>query len=246
MKPEKTQSSIFDKLQVLNYLPFDSEVFGFPFFRVTQLENSLAHDLELLCNYKIGTFGCDAKVSSKDYSSIVHLKNYGFVHVCDQITYDIFPYSSKFTTNLEVVELSNINQEEIALHANNFKDDRLSRDPRIPHETVKEFYSKWISNSFKFKNKSIYSLDSALCITQLKKNVLKIDLLSVLDKRKGLGTQMIEHILAHTSEAEFSSVEVTTEADNAGAIKVYTQNGFQEKTLSSCLHFFHFDDLNKA
>ena len=89
-------------------------------------------------------------------------------------------------------------------------------------------------------------MDSALCITQLKKNVLKIDLLSVLDKRKGLGTQMIEHILAHTSEAEFSSVEVTTEADNAGAIKVYTQNGFQEKTLSSCLHFFHFDDLNKA
>lgn len=208
--------------------------------------NSLAHDLELLRNYKFGTFGCDAKVSSKDYSSIVHLKNYGFVHVCDQITYDIFPYSSKFTTNIEVGELSSINQEEISLHANNFKNDRLSRDSRIPQETVKKFYSKWISNSFRSRKKSIYSLDSALCITQLKKNILKIDLLSVLNKRKGLGTQMIDHILAHASEVGFSSVEVTTEADNAGAIKVYTRNGFQEKKLSSCLHFFHFDDQNKA
>lgn len=231
----------FSRLEALTYLPFDSEIFGFPFFRlIKDAGKPLARDLEILRNLQLPAFGCDAKVSSTDDSSVTRLQKEGFVHVCDQITYDISSSASKFTPNIEVVELSSINQEEIALYANNFKDDRLSRDSRIPHETVKKFYSKWISNSFKFKSKSIYSLDSALCITQLKKNILKIDLLSVLDKRKGLGTQMINHILAHASGAGFSSVEVTTEADNAGAIQVYTRNGFQEKKLSSCLHFFSF------
>ena len=41
---------------------------------------------------------------------------------------------------------------------------------------------------FRFSDKKIYALESGICITQLKQDILKIDLVSVLEKRKGVGT----------------------------------------------------------
>lgn len=238
MKPEKIQ--IFDQFNTLSYLPFDSEIFGFPFFRLTNLGESLSHDLEALRKLNLPTFGCEAKVPSTDHSSIIRLQNEGYIHICDQVTFDISAAQSKSLRETAVQELKSINQTDLYNHADNFMDDRLSRDSRIPNETVKQFYSKWISNSFNFAGKTIYSLESGLCITQLKQEILKIDLLSVLQKRKGLGTRIIAHILALASEAKLSFIEVTSESDNEGAIKTYSRNGFKEKKKLSCLHFFHY------
>jgi hypothetical protein len=242
LKPK--ESYAFDQLEALSYLPFDSHIFGFPFFRLTEMGNSLACDLEALGKFNLPSFACDAKVSSTDDSSVIRLQKEGFVHVCDQVTYDISPTSSKFLPEVDAIELRTINRARISLHADNFRNDRLSRDSRIPNATVKRFYSEWISNSFGLINKAVYSLESGLCITQLKQDVLKIDLVSVLEKSKGVGTRLIRHILAQASEAKVSRVEVTTESDNTGAIKAYTRNGFQEKKRSSCLHLFHHEKQN--
>ncbi len=222
-------------------MPFDSEVFGLPFFRlITDAGNHLYRDLGILRNLNLPAFGCDAKISSTDDSSLIQLQKEGFIHVCDQITYGIAPGSSTFVPEVKAVELMDMDEAEISFHADNFKDDRLSLDSRIPCASIKRFYTKWISNSFSFPGKTIYSLQSGLCITHLKQDVLKIDLVSVLEKRKGVGSRLIGHTLAQASQGKIPRVEVTTESHNKGAIKVYTRNGFQEKTRLSCLHFFHY------
>ena len=80
-------------------------------------------------------------------------------------------------------EVTDLSKLILSSHANNFNEDRLSRDSRISNETVGRFYSKWISNSLVTQIK-VYSLASGLCITQLKQDILKIDLLSAWKKEK--------------------------------------------------------------
>ena len=233
----------FSRLEALTYLPFDSEIFGFPFFRlIKDTGKPLARDLEILRNLQLPAFGCDAKVSSTDDSSVTRLQKEGFVHVCDQVTYDydLLTTRSKFSPEKNAVKLMSIKEAEISLHADNFRNDRLSRDSRIPNITVKRFYSTWISNSFRFTDKKIYALESGICITQLKQDILKIDLVSVLKKRKGVGTRLIGHVLSQALEEKVYRVEVTTESDNKGAINAYTRNGFLKKNQSSCLHLFQY------
>ena len=230
----------FSRLEALTYLPFDSEVLGLPFWLTVDAINLLYRDLEILHSLNLPAFGCDAKISSTNELSLFQLQKVGFVHICDQITYDMSTARSTFIPEVKAVKLRKMNAAEISFHANNFKDDRLSLDSRIPSPTVKHFYTKWIANSFSFPGKTIYSLQSGLCITQLKQDILKIDLLSVLEKRKGLGSRLIGHALAQASQGKISYVEVTTESHNKGAIKVYTRNGFQEKKRLSCLHLFHY------
>ena len=237
---ETEEENAFGRLEALSYLPFDSEVFGFPFFRlITDVGDSLSRDLESLSKLNLPAFGCDAKVSSTDDLSVMQLQKEGFNHVCDQVTYDISPATSKFLPEVDTVELIDLDAAEISFHADNFREDRLSRDSRIPNATIKRFYSRWIANSFNFPDKTIYSLQSGLCITHLKQDILKIDLVSVLEKRKGVGSRLIGHTLAQASQAKISCVEVTTESHNTGAIKVYIRNGFREKARLSCLHLFH-------
>ena len=237
MKPEKNIS--FDQFVSLSYQPFDSEIFGFPFFRLTNLRNSFPCELKALSKLNFPSFGCDAKVLSTDLTSITSLLREGFVHVCDQITLQTSPTKTKFKKDSSAKEVSSLSKLILSSHANNFHEDRLSRDSRISNETVGRFYSKWISNSFSYTNKKVYSLASGLCITQIKQDTLKIDILSVLEKRKGFGTRITGHILAHAAETQVPRIEVTTESDNKGALKTYSRNGFQEKQKVSCFHFFH-------
>ena len=143
---------------------------------------------------------------------------------------------------VNAVELMQLDAEEISLHADNFSNDRLSLDSRIPCASIKRFYAKWIENSFSFPGKTIYSFQSGLCITHLKQDVLKIDLLSVLEKRKGVASRLIGHALIQAFQGKIPRIEVTTESHNKGAIKAYTRNGFQEKTRMSCFHLFHYGE----
>ena len=191
-------------------------------------------------NLKLPAFGCDAKISATDNISLIQLQEEGFIRICDQITFEISSASLTSMTTNKAVELMKMDAPEISSHADNFKDDRLSLDSRIPRASIKRFYTKWIANSFSFPGKTIYSFQSGLCITHLKQDYLKIDLLSVLRKRKGVASQLIQHTLALPSIKKNQRVKVTTESHNKGAIKVYTRNGFQEKARVSCLHLFHF------
>ncbi len=238
---ETEEEKAFARLEALNFMPFDSDVFGFPFFRLNKdAGNSLSRDLKILRNLKLPAFGCDAKISSNDKISLIQLQKEGFIRICDQITFEISPASLTSMTTNKAVELMKMDEPEISFHADNFKYDRLSLDARIPRASIKRFYTKWIANSFSFPGKTIYSFQSGLCITHLKQDYLKIDLLSVLKKRKGVASRLIEHTLALSSLKKNQRVEVTTESHNKGAIKVYTRNGFQQKTRFSCLHLFHF------
>ena len=90
-------------------------------------------------------------------------------------------------------------------------------------------------------DKTIYSIQSDLCITLKLKDSLKIDLVSVLEKRMRTGSRLIAHALFDASMQKVPFPSETTVSHNEGAINIYTRNGFREKARTSCLHFFHHD-----
>ena len=133
-------------------------------------------------------------------------------------------------------------ENEILLHSINFSCDRLSADPRIAPNIASKFYSNWIRNSFCIRAKRTYVLKSGFCISFKLKDQLKIDLVSVLEKRKKIGERLLLKVL-HDAKLEGQKiVQVTTESHNEGAIGLYKKCGFEIVSTHKSLHFLDISD----
>lgn len=231
---------IVPAFRALAHLSFDSEVFGFPFFRVNLAErDALSEEIERLKTVTGKKFGCDAKTDISENSEFTELKQLGFQHLCDQTTCEAHLEASTNDGDEEVMTPDSPEEELVASHSANFTDDRLSLDTRIPVEATKRFYAQWIRNSFVIPQKKTYVLGSGLCITLEKKGMLKIDLVSVLEKRSGIGFRLLGHVLNEARNNQVKTVQVTTESHNEGALRLYEKCGFSKISEHHCLHFFH-------
>ena len=238
-KSKDYPSGFARSLTHLEHLPFDTEVFGFPFFRLDP-ENGLEIDKDLatIRGLTKGRFGCDAKVMDGENKTVESLVRLGFREVCEQVTLQLCPSERRFDFDESARCPALMEDAEIHGHSENFTDDRLSLDSRIPQETIRKFYANWITNSFSLSGKKVFVLESGLCITLLKEDHLKIDLVSVLEKRKGLGRRLMLHVLEEARVRKIGKVRVTTESHNQAAIKLYEGVGFQKVSSHHCLHFF--------
>ena len=86
-KSKDYPSGFARSLTHLEHLPFDTEVFGFPFFRLDP-ENGLEIDKDLatIRGLTKGRFGCDAKVMDGENKTVESLVRLGFREVCEQVT----------------------------------------------------------------------------------------------------------------------------------------------------------------
>ena len=238
-KASDNLSEFAQSLKHFEHLPFDTKVFGFPFFRLDpELGLEIDEDLATIRDLTEGTFGCDAKVMAKENSILESLVQFGFRSVCEQVNLQLCPSEIRFDLDESVRCPPLMDYSKIHEHSENFTDDRLSLDSRIPQETIRKFYENWISNSFFFSEKKVYVLESGLCITLQKEDHLKIDLVSVLEKRKGLGRRLMIHVLEEARLRKIDNVRVTTEAHNHAAIRLYEGVGFRKVSSHHCLHFF--------
>ena len=228
--------------RALSKMEFDSQVFGFPFFRVNLDEqDALPEEIERLKTIPGKKFGCDAKTDFSENAEFIELKRLGFHHICDQTTCKAYIEASINDGDTEVMTPDAPEEKLVSSHSANFTDDRLSLDPRIPVDTTKRFYAQWIRNSFVIPQKKTYVLDSGICITVEKDGVLKIDLVSVLEKRSGIGFRLLSHVLSEDRNNQVKTVQVTTESHNEGALRLYEKHGFRKVSEHHCLHFFHPD-----
>jgi len=216
---------------------FDREAFGVPFYRVTDptgasLEEEIA---ALRCPPVI----IDAKVASNDRAAGHRLILAGFQKICMQITLACKPSDSNASVpaDVEIVPVYPMHADILAAHAQNFRYDRFGLDPRISSEGSKRLYEAWLANSLAGRNgKTTAHLGDNVCTFACHGEEIVIDLMSVLDHGKGIGTALMKAIVCFAGEKGMNRVRVTTECENVPAWKLYRKCGFVPVSYTSVFH----------
>jgi hypothetical protein len=225
------------KNNVIAELDFDSNIFKKPCYRITSENFEYIQSTLLEYKFKKNIF-IDAKVNAANKFLDIYLKRFGFHKVCMQVRliFDINKNLSNSKPQFSTKSVS-LSEEKIRQHCDNFYYDRFSLDPRISKVDRDNLYTSWIRNSL--SNESIIkaAIDENFISFKPDGHILKLDLSSVLNQGKGIGTLLLSDVVAYGAENNFKQVSVLTETENISAVKFYLQNGFRLDSFYSCFHY---------
>ena len=220
--------------QCLVPVEFDSRAFGFPFYRVTRLDEAeLRRELEAFAG--LSPMAVDAKAPAGDLAAQYALMRLGFRKVCMQVTmrHDL-SYDST-NQGVDFSEKLNLDEETLWAHARNFTRDRFSQDPLLPKSGRHRLYYQWLRNSLGGR-KLVAHVGSHLCTFSLAEGEAVIDLVSILEGRRGYGQRLISAVVDYARRHGAREVRVTTECENTGAWMLYQRAGFVAVKYSAVFH----------
>jgi ribosomal protein S18 acetylase RimI-like enzyme len=216
---------------------FDTNVFRTPFYRVTDLS---APDFDQQFEKLSGNVPIiiDAKLPADNIVDAVRLQRRQFRKVCMQVEL-AHPLDRLAVADdsVQVAASMELTDAELKAHAENFKFDRFSLDAFLPEGGKDRLYTEWIRNSVCQSRKEVVHVGRNFCSFAEDEDSLRIDLLSVLDKGKNLGTLLLNGILAEAKKRQKSCVEVVTECENGTAWKLYIRTGFSVTNYYSIFHY---------
>lgn len=215
---------------------FDTEIFKKDFYRVVEFDiEKITVELSELFNKE--NIIIDTKIDASNLLMDKFLKQNDFRKISTQVELMLNPIEAtdvKFSIIEKEVKIS----EQIAMRlSENFTADRFSQDHRIDTNLKNKFYKTWILNSFKNPNIYIAYIGNNFCSFKVQDCLIKIDLLSILDKRKGYARDLLSAINNFAIENNIKTISVVTECENLPAYKTYTNFGFIPYKYLSCFHY---------
>lgn len=219
----------------LQFMEFDTEMFQMPFFRVVRLDkNGLQEEIERLPEHCV----VDAKVPL-DQTEWPHLlPQFGFRRVCTMFTL-VHSLKESAAVDSDAVEFSgtlDLPEETLWEHARNFVSDRFSQDPLLPEEGKHRLFYHWVRNSLTKGRKRVAAIGRNFCTFSVSGEGVVVDLVSVLDKRQGMGRAIMTALVEQARREGLRTVTVTTECENAAAWKLYSQIGFTPAAFTAAFH----------
>lgn len=223
--------------QCLVRADFDSRAFGFPFNRVVRFdERQLGAELRAAAGAR--PMATDCKAPAEDVVATHGLMRLGFRKVCMQITlrHDLaaLPAETR-SSEVRIADRFDADEETLWAHARNFTRDRFSLDPLLPAEGRHRLYYQWFRNSFGGA-KRVAHIGSGVCTFSQEGEEVVIDLVSILEQRRGNGGRLLTAVLDHARESGARSVRVKTECENTGAWRLYQRKGFIPVSYTSVFH----------
>ena len=215
---------------------FDTQVFGVPFFRIVALDLPALRE-ELPAVLRRRPLIIDAKIPASAHDAARFLHGFGFRTVCTQIAlaHRLSPVPN-YPAAVTLVSSTDMSESTIRAHVENFRSDRFSLDFRIDPAARDNLYTAWIRNSIGGRTQlALYGAN--FCSFQEGCDALTIDLLSVLDKRRGIGRNLVNAVLALARGRGMRAVEVVTECGNEAAWRLYLSCGFAVTGFLDCLHY---------
>jgi hypothetical protein len=210
---------------------FDGEAFGFPYWRVGDLDG-LEADLEPILATP-GPLAIDAKRPAEDVDGAKRLVDAGFRKICMQLV--LVAPAVPSDDGVAVTAGLPASPELVLAHARNFRFDRFSLDPRLPAAGRVELYRRWIGNTF--ANLHIAHDGGDFCSFKLRDGRVVIDLLSVLHPRRGVGRRVVRGVLGAAARLGSPTVEVVTECENRPAWRLYVGEGFAVDRYVQVFHY---------
>jgi GNAT superfamily N-acetyltransferase len=225
-----------DLTQCLVPVDFEARAFGFPYYRVTRFNRErLARELNAL--HDLRPIAADAKTPSDDVAWTHALLGFGFRKICMQVTLERDPQGAA-AGDPEVLISDRLDLDDDVLwrHARNFAKDRFSLDPLLPAEGRHRLYYQWLRNSLDGR-KRVASLGPNLCTFTYKDDGVLLDLVSILEPRRGIGSRILATVMAAAAAAGASFVRVVTECENPAAWSLYQKSGFTPIQYKAVFHF---------
>lgn len=222
------------------YQDFDAEAFGVPFYRIVDVfAEDLHEDLNRLMAQPPIVIDAKLKAGNRDIDCLLQEK--GFRKICTQINLAHFLDTDETVDeHISVNRALDLTESQIKTHAENFVFDRFSLDALLPRSGGKILYCNWIRNSVCGKRKELIAISNSFCSFSDEDETLRIDLVSVLEKRKNIGRNLLAALVNEAKARRKSRIEVVTECENQAAWRLYIRSGFR---LSQFYSVFHYVDL---
>ena len=221
----------------VEFQQFDSDVFGCPFYRVTEFSPpDFEKDIRRLI--RSPPIIIDAKIRADLIDLAESLLCIGFRKVCTQVElrHDLQMQGSP-SGNAAIETRVEFSDEAVAAHAANFIFDRFALDVAIPREAHDRLYRRWIRNSLHGPDHKVVREGLDFITFREVGDSFKIDLVSVLDKGRGVATKLLNTIIAEAKLKEKRCVTATTECENFPSINTYLKIGFSFRTFHSIFHY---------
>ncbi|GAB6039231.1 hypothetical protein JCM15519_37900 [Fundidesulfovibrio butyratiphilus] len=219
---------------------FDAEVLGRPYFRVLRLDpEALGRELAALpCPCM-----ADAKIPAEDVDGAKTLQQLGFFKVCVLFHLARNLTETHRSTTEDATPSGSMQPDAPCLDAltANFRYNRMNLDPFVPPDLAFAHQRRWLANTFASSEVLKFTGPRAVVSFRRDDHLARIDLVSVVGHRRGLGTRLFAELFAWCAREGLSRVEVTTEAENLPAWRFYMKNGF-EPVGASCVFHLHRGD----
>jgi hypothetical protein len=214
---------------------FDTNIFKKKFYRLKGHNKDLIRS-EFLKIYKDNII-IDAKINASNIDLANFLKELGFFKICTQVELEYRPMEVLGSKYAKITQTKKIDKGVALELAKNFSVDRFSQDARISRNKRERFYQEWIINSFANKDIMLSVIGNNFCSFKVRGDSIKIDLLSVLDKRRGYAKDLLISINDYAVDHNIKKINVVTECENYPAFKAYTSNGFSVVGFLNCFHY---------
>jgi hypothetical protein len=219
---------------------FDEEFFGVPCFSL--VDPVVPADLSALPRLPLRSpcFAA-AKVPASDLVTARLLLNRGFRKICTQVEliHPLTKVNAAAVTrrSAEIKDALHLSEDKICAHASHFETSRFRQDSLLPTTAADALYAKWISNSLS-GSKRVVCTGLNFCTFVDNGPNLRIDLLSVLDKRQGHARTLLSTLLTDARHQKCACVRVVTEAENGAALAAYRNVGFMIEKFINVFHFY--------
>lgn len=212
---------------------FDSRVFGLEFFRLARFDpEALARELPGLP----APCMADAKLPAPDAAGAKALLRLGFAKACVQAVFaaDLAGRPAGAVHEPETVTV--MDPGEIGRHAANFPLSRFGLDPAVPERARQAHQRRWIENSLADPAIAVFRLDGGFASVKTKGPEASIDLISVLEGRRGAGAVLLGRLQDWAASRGLTRLRVVTEAENLPACLFYQKCGLR---LAETVSVFH-------
>jgi len=214
---------------------FDSDAFGIPFHRVVRFDpDGVVGETKRL--EAAGPHVIDAKLPAEDLENAFLLQRAGFRRICTQfeLVHDLEEPLSR-AIGIEFSDRLELPDELLWEHARNFVYDRFSMDPLLPPEGGRTLYRRWIGNSLTGRRRVVHD-GRNFCTYAEGDGRVSIDLVSVLDGGRGIGSRLMAALVGLARERGAGSIVVVTECENRPAWSLYLKCGFRVSRFMSVFH----------
>lgn len=216
---------------------FDSRAFGCDFYRVTAYDYAvLAEELPRL--RAMARVMADARIAAEDLAADRFFQAQGFRKVTVQVRYasPVDPGLADGPDPLDTAE-NRLAPGDIARHVANFRYDRFGLDAFAPKAGRDRFQAAWIGNTLASPAiRKVYAGASFVSF-KLAGGEAAVDLVSVLEHRRGLGSALMGRVLRAAARAGCARLTVVTEIENQPACRMYVKNGFVPEAYFSRFHY---------
>lgn len=216
--------------QALVHSSFDSEIFKMRFLRVVDPNpTKVLEELES----ENGPIIVDLKIDAFNQKKITEFLRLGFRKSTTLITL-LRPVDSA-AVDPEATRKIFLSDTDLTDHAKGFIFQRFKQDPAFSSQIITHFMRTWVKNSLGGRRDTL-AIGKNFCTFYTDRDTLKIDLVSVLDRGQGIGKRLLSSVMAVAAQKGLSNLEVTTEAENTHALRLYIQSGYVPNASWVALH----------